>query len=55
MASSEKISKRKKKPQPLARSLQLIEDKRVNAARRTRERISMLCTDSEEEREYNVD
>ena len=54
-ASPEKISKRKKKPQSLARSLQLIEDERVNVARRTRERISMLCTDSEEEREYNVD
>ena len=55
MASSEKKSKRKKKPQPLARSMQLIQDERVNVARRTRERISMLFTDSEEEREYNVD
>ena len=55
MASSEKKSKRKKKPQPLARSLELIQDERVNVARRTRERISMLFTDSEEEREYSVD
>ena len=55
MEASEKKSKRKKKPQPLARSMQLIQDERVNVARRTRDRISMLFTDSEEEREYGVD
>ena len=53
--ASEKKSKRKKKPQPLARSLHLIQDEHVNVARRTRERISMLFTDSEEECEYSVD
>ena len=55
MEASEKKSQRKKKPLPLARSLLLIQDERVNVARRTRDRISMLFTDSEEEREYGVD
>ena len=53
--ASEKKSKRKKKPLPLARSLLLIQDEHVNVARRTRERVSLLCIDSEEEREYSVD
>ncbi len=54
MASKKKTT-RKPKPLPLARSLHLIEQERVNVARRTRERISLLCIDSEEEREYSVD
>ena len=53
--ASKKKPTRKPKPLPLARSLHLIEEERVNVARRTRERISMLFTDSEEEREYSVD
>ncbi len=52
---SEKKSTRKKKPLPLAWSLHLIEEERVNVARRTRERIALLCLDSEEEPEYSVD
>ncbi len=36
-----------KKPQPLARSLKLIEEERVNVARRTRERIALLFPDTE--------
>jgi hypothetical protein len=36
-----------KKPQPLARSLKLIEEERVNVARRTRERIALLFTETE--------
>ncbi len=54
MASKKKPT-RKPKPLPLARSLHLIEEERVNIARRTRERISLLCIDSEEEPEYSVD
>jgi hypothetical protein len=45
----------KKKPLPLRRRLQLIEEERKNFARRTRERISLLCIDSEEEPDYGVD
>ncbi len=41
----------KKKPLPLRRSRQLIEDKRVNVARRTRERIALLFPSPE----YSVD
>ncbi len=37
----------KKKTQPLARSLKLIEEERVNVARRTRERIALLFPDTE--------
>ncbi len=37
----------KKRPQPLARSLKLIEEERVNVARRTRERIALLFTETE--------
>ncbi len=37
----------KKKPQPLARSRKLIEEERVNVARRTRERIALLFPDTE--------
>ncbi len=48
-------STRKPKPLPLERSLQLIQDDRVNVARRTRERIALLFVDSEQEREYSVD
>ena len=53
--ASEMKRKRKPKPQPLVRSMHLIEDERKNVARRTRERISLLCLDSEEECEYGVD
>jgi hypothetical protein len=41
----------KKKPLPLRRSRQLIEDERVNVARRTRERIALLFPSPE----YSVD
>ena len=41
----------KKKPLPLARSRQLIEEERVNVARRTRERIAMLFPTTD----YSVD
>jgi hypothetical protein len=54
MASDMK-STRKPKPPPLKRSLQLIQNERVNVARRTRERIALLFVDSEQEREYSVD
>ena len=53
MASTEK-PKRKPKPNPLARSLHLIDEERGNVARRTRERIALLCIDSEDQ-EYSVD
>jgi hypothetical protein len=55
--ASQKKRTRKPKPQPLTRSLHLIHEERVNVARRTRERIALLCidSDSEEEREYSVD
>ena len=53
--ASEMKRKRKPKPQPLVRSMHLIEDERKNVARRTRERISLLCLDLEEEHEYGVD
>jgi hypothetical protein len=54
MASTEK-PKRKPKPIPLARSLHLIDEERGNVARRTHERIALLCIDSEEDQEYSVD
>ncbi len=41
------ISRRKKRPQHLARSLKLIEEERVNVARRTRERIGLLFTETD--------
>ncbi len=37
----------KKKPPPLARSLQQIEEERVDVARRTRERIALLYPQTE--------
>ncbi len=37
----------KKRPQHLARSLKLIEEERVNVARRTRERIALLFTETD--------
>ncbi len=46
---------RKPKPPPLARSLHLIDEKRGNVERRTRERNALLCIDSEEDQEYSVD
>ncbi len=53
--ASEMKRKRKPKAQPLVRSMHLIEDEHKNVARRTRERISLLCLDLEEEHEYGVD
>jgi hypothetical protein len=41
----------KKRPQPLARSLKLIEEERVDVARRTRERISLLFAETQ----YGID
>ena len=55
MASTEKKSKRKKKPQQLARSLYLIHEESVNVARRTRERKAQLSIDSETDQDYSVD
>ena len=46
---------RKPKPLPLARSLHLIAEERGNVARRTRERIALLCIDSENDQDYSVD
>ena len=54
MASTEQ-PKRKPKPNPLARSLHLIAEERGNVARRTRERITLLCIDSENDQDYSVD
>ncbi len=54
MASTER-PKRKPKPLPLARSLYLINEERVNVARRTRERKAQLSIDSEEDTDYSVD
>jgi hypothetical protein len=47
--------KRKPKPLPLARSLQLIAEERVNVARRTRERIAIIGKDLENDQIYSVD
>ena len=46
---------RKPKPLPLARSLQLIAEERVNVARRTRERIALIGSNSEYDQDYSVD
>ena len=46
--------KRKPKPVPLERSRYLIHEERGNVARRTRERIALLCIDSKDQ-EYSVD
>ncbi len=46
---------RKPKPLPLARSLQLIAEERVNVARRTRERIAIIGSDSEYDQNYSID
>ena len=54
MASTER-PKRKPKPLPLARSLFLIHEERVNLARRTRERKAQLSIDAEENTDYSVD
>jgi hypothetical protein len=47
--------KRKPKPLPLERSLQLIAEERVNVARRTRERIAIIGKDLENDQIYSVD
>ena len=54
MASTE-TPKRKPKPLPLARSLHLIDEERVNIARRMRERKAQLSIDSETDQDYSVD
>ena len=54
MASTEK-PKRKPKPLPLARSMYLIHEERVNVARRTRERKAQLSIDSETDQDCSVD
>jgi hypothetical protein len=54
MASTE-TPKLKPKPLPLARSLYLIHEERVNVARRTRERKAQLSIDSETDQDYSVD
>ena len=55
MASTENKSKRKKKPQQLARSLYLIHEESVNVARRTRERKAQLSFDSDTDQDYTID
>ena len=52
---SEKKRIRKPKPLPLARSLLLIAEERVNVARRTRERIAIIGKDLENDQIYSVD
>ena len=54
MASTQK-AKRKPKPLPLARSLYLIQEERVNLARRTRERKAQLYSESDTDKDYSVD
>ena len=53
--ASEKKRIRKPKPLPLARSLLLIAEERVNVARRTRERIAIIGKDLENDQIYSVD
>ena len=43
-------TKRKPKPNPLARSLHLIDEERGNVARRTRERKAQLSIESDTEK-----
>ena len=44
----------KKKPPPLARSLKLIAEERVNVARRTRERVALLFTERENSLDLDI-
>ena len=44
----------KKKPPPLARSLKLIAEERVNIARRTRERVALLFTERENSLDLDI-
>ncbi len=44
----------KKRPQHLARSLKLIEEERVNVARRTRERIALLFIQPDNDRDLDI-
>ena len=46
---------RKPKPLPLARSLLLIAEERVNVARRTRERIALIGSDTEYDQNWSED
>ena len=52
---SKKKKNRKPKPQPLTRSLDLIQEERKNVARRTRERCALLCFESETDQDYSVE
>ena len=52
---SKKKKTRKPKPQPLTRSLDLIQEERKNVARRTRERCALLCFESETDQDYSVE
>ena len=51
---SKKKTTRKPKPQPLTRSLFLIQEERKNVARRTRERCALLGFESETDQDYSV-
>ena len=53
--ASKTITTRKPKPQPLTRSLDLIQEERKNVARRTRERCALLSIESETDQDYSVD
>jgi hypothetical protein len=44
----------KKRPPPLARSLKLIEAERVDLARRTRERIALLFTETDNRLDLDI-
>ena len=45
----------KKRPQPLARSLKLIEQERVDVERRTRERIALLFAETDNGLDLDLD
>ena len=53
--ASENKRRRKTKPLPLARSLLLIAEERVNVARRTRERIALIGSDTEYDQNWSED
>ena len=56
MASTEQPKpKRKPRPQPLTRSLDLIQEERKNVARLTRERCALLSIHSEKDQDYSVE
>jgi hypothetical protein len=43
----------KRKPPPLHRSLQLIEEERINVAKRTQQRIAQLCAHETKSVDFN--